>query len=31
MKEVKELKITVERESLYTGSQINLGDARLQK
>ena len=31
VKEVKELKITVERESLYTGSQINLGDARLQK
>ena len=31
VKDVKELKITVERESLYTGSQINLGDARLQK
>ena len=31
VKEVKELKITVDRESLYTGSQINLGDARLQK
>lgn len=31
VKEVKELKIIVDRESLYTGSQINLGDARLQK
>ena len=31
VKEVKELKITVDRESLYTGGQINFGDARLQK
>ncbi len=31
VKDVKELKITVDRESLYTGSQINFGDARLQK
>ena len=31
MKDAKELKITVERVSLYTGSQLNLGDARLQK
>jgi len=31
VKEVKELKISVERQSLYTGSHLNLGDARLQK
>lgn len=31
VKDAKELKITVERVSLYTGSQLNLGDARLQK
>ena len=31
IKDMKELKITVERQSLYTGNQIDLGDARLQK
>ena len=31
VKDVKELKITVERDSLYSGNQIDLGDARLQK
>ena len=31
VKDVKELKISVEREALYTGNQIDLGDARLQK
>ncbi len=31
VKDVKELKITVERQSLYAGNQIDLGDARLQK
>ena len=31
VKDAKELKITVDRESLYAGNQVNLGDARVQK
>jgi len=31
IKDMKELKIGVERQSLYSGNQIDLGDARLQK
>jgi hypothetical protein len=31
VKDAKELKIAVERESLFAGNQVNLGDARLQK
>jgi hypothetical protein len=31
VKNVKELKITAEREALYLGSQANLADARVQK
>ncbi len=31
VKEVKQLKISVERESLYLGNQVNLADVRVQK
>ncbi len=31
VKDVKELKIAVERESLFSGNQVNLADARVQK
>jgi hypothetical protein len=31
VKDVKELKITVGRESLFSGEGLNFGDARLQK
>jgi hypothetical protein len=31
VKDAKELKITVEREALFSGNQINLADARVQK
>lgn len=31
VKEIKQLKISVERESLYLGNQVNLADVRVQK
>ncbi|OWK44308.1 NPCBM/NEW2 domain-containing protein [Fimbriiglobus ruber] len=31
VKDAKELKLTVEREALFAGNQLNLADARLQK
>ena len=31
VKDAKELKITVDREALYAGNQVNLAEARVQK